>query len=608
VELRQYLALIRRWWWLFLLLAVLGAGAGFFYSQQITPVYEATTRLLISSGSETLPDVNAVTTGERVAQTYSELILQRDVLEQAASNLGLAATPEAIANAATVQNVSGTNILELTVRNPDPQLAADLANEIARVFIAETQMRETARFSTSRQAMDQDLAEAQNLLVELRTEVEQLATEADLLRANLARVQAEITAIENRIDEIPGDIAIAQASLDAIAALPSSSLDASALSERGRLEQQIRQLNDELARLESRLPEKLADQIEWETQLEQVLERQTPLEVELAQSEAQYQSLLNSYQELRLTEATGAGFMSIVQEAVPGRIARQANPYAFALQGAAIGLVLAFGAVLLIDHLDDKVRSMQEIEEVTGKSALGMIGRIKSSEPRDVLVTATRPRSPSAEAYRMLCSNIEFATAHAPIRTLVVTSSGPVEGKTTTAANLAVALAQAGKRVILVDTDLRRPTLHKLFGVSNRLGVSTALLQENLSGVASQIVETGVENLFLLPSGPLPPNPADLLQSSQMVALVEELKTLADIVVFDSPPVLAVADATLLARLCDGALLVVLSDSTRTGVLKQAYERLHQSGARLMGTVLNRVDASRNGYYKNYYYYSSTAE
>ncbi|RME48802.1 MAG: polysaccharide biosynthesis tyrosine autokinase [Chloroflexi bacterium] len=218
-------------------------------------------------------------------------------------------------------------------------------------------------------------------------------------------------------------------------------------------------------------------------------------------------------------------------------------------------------------------------------------------EEQAKLVTLSDPRSPVAEAYRSLRTNLEFSSLDEPLRTMVVTSPAPEAGKSTTLANLAVTMAQAGKQVILVDCDLRRPSLHEIFGVSNTTGLTSVILDDTTS--APPLRETGVPGLKLLTSGPLPPNPAELLGSRRMADLIRALREQADIVLFDAPPVIAVTDAAILASQVDGVLLVLNAGVTRREHAQRAKAALEKVNARLIGTVLNNVklDTSLYGYY-----------
>lgn len=218
---------------------------------------------------------------------------------------------------------------------------------------------------------------------------------------------------------------------------------------------------------------------------------------------------------------------------------------------------------------------------------------------RQQLITLTDPRSPVAEAYRSLRTNLEFSSLDEPLRTLVVTSPAPEAGKSTTLANLAVTMAQAGKQVALVDCDLRRPSLHDIFGISNATGLTSVILDDTTS--APPLRETGVAGLRLLTSGPLPPNPAELLGSRRMSELIQSLRDQADMVLFDAPPVIAVTDAAILASQVDGVLLVLNAGVTRREHAQRAKAALDKVNARLVGTVLNNVklDTSLYGYYSS---------
>jgi capsular exopolysaccharide synthesis family protein len=215
------------------------------------------------------------------------------------------------------------------------------------------------------------------------------------------------------------------------------------------------------------------------------------------------------------------------------------------------------------------------------------------------------PKSLGAEAYRVLRTNLQFSALDKPLATLVCTSAAPGEGKSTTVTNLAVVMAQTDRRVILVDADLRRPSLHKILKLPNNVGLSTALLDRRRDPGA-YLQETDVANLRVMTTGPIPPNPAEMLNSARMHEMIELLKGEADMVLFDTPPVLAVADTSILASQVDGTLLVVWAGRTRGEMLTQAVERLQSLGIQPLGVVLNKLAQRRSGYYySNYYYYAS---
>jgi capsular exopolysaccharide synthesis family protein len=209
------------------------------------------------------------------------------------------------------------------------------------------------------------------------------------------------------------------------------------------------------------------------------------------------------------------------------------------------------------------------------------------------LVTLTQPRSAAAEAYRTLRTSLEFSSLDRELRTVVVTSSAPDEGKTTTLANLGVALAQAGRRVLLVDADLRRPALHRAFGLPNAAGLTTMMLEE--SALARPPLQAGpVAGLRLLTSGPLPPNPAELFAGRRMDDILARLRDEADLVLFDAPPLIAVADATVLAARVDGVILVVQAEKTRREHVQRAKTMLDRVNAHLIGAVLTEVKLDRS--------------
>ena len=272
---------------------------------------------------------------------------------------------------------------------------------------------------------------------------------------------------------------------------------------------------------------------------------------------------------------------------------------------AVAGAMLAVGMAFLLEYLDDTIKTPDDVSQALGLETLGAIARL----PRrgGELVMTADPLSPIAEAFRILRTNIRSSSVDRPLRTLLVTSPGPLEGKSITLANLAVAMAQAGLRVVAVDADLRRPRLHQLLGLDLREEVTAERLWWGLSGALLEgrtdgtLHPTEVEGLRVLPSGELPPNPAEMVGSQHMQKLLHELAQHVDVVLIDSPPVLPVADAAVLAQAVDGVLLVLDAGKTRRQVARHAVESLRQVGANLAGVVLNAVPTHKGSYY--YYYH-----
>jgi capsular exopolysaccharide synthesis family protein len=275
-----------------------------------------------------------------------------------------------------------------------------------------------------------------------------------------------------------------------------------------------------------------------------------------------------------------------------------------------VGLALGIGVAFLRERLDERLRGREDLEDQIGAPVLATVPRTRTARglmrmDRDAPVSMIDPRSAGAEAYRALRTNVEFLARSGGLNVIGIVSPAAEEGKTTTTANLAVSIANTGKRVIAVSCDLRKPGLHRCFSLSNLVGVTSVLLRSEDLEDALQRAKTN--NLLVLPSGPVPPNPAELIGSQGMQRMLEELRKLCDFVIVDTPPLLAVSDGVSLATRFDGVIMVARARTTARGAMVHARELLDQVGANVVGGVLNDFDASRARYYSHYHgsYYES---
>jgi capsular exopolysaccharide synthesis family protein len=315
---------------------------------------------------------------------------------------------------------------------------------------------------------------------------------------------------------------------------------------------------------------------------------------------ASYQDTLSRLYETFLGNQSNT--LTVVEPARPQAAPIAPRPSRSAIMTGLVGLVIALGLALILGYLDNTIKSSKDLSDAIAAPLLSTIPRIDGikADP-DRLITRRAPLSAAAESYRALRTNLQFSSIDQAVSLLAITSPGPGEGKTTVAANLAVAMAQADIRVILVDADLRKPMHHRIFELDNTIGLTTMLADRDNDPEHRLEITEVMPNLRVIPSGPIPPNPAELLSSKRMEFLLWLLQQEADLVIVDTPPVLNVADALAVAPRCNGVLIVAESGKTRIDALSKVYQSLVRVGARVLGVALNKAN-ERGG---DYYYYSS---
>jgi len=508
VDIKEYFYLLWSWAWLIAIAGILAGIIAYIISSNTTPLFETSTRLLISDPPAMRSlDTSAMVSTQTQTSTYAEMLLDRPVLQGVIDELKLQTTSDDLKKYISVDIVRNTQLILVTVQDPNPLQAANIANTIAIVFTDRIRELQSQRYASTQKGLAQQVLE-----------MEKQVNETSL-------------AIANETDP--------------------------------------------------------AQKLQFEARLTQY--RQL------------YSNLVTNFEQVRLAEAQTSTNVFVSEPASVPREPVSPKTIRNTLLAILGGIILAAAVVFTLDMLDDSIRNPDDIRQKFNLPVLGVIASHQMVEGKPI--SMTMPRSPVAEAFRSLRTNITFAAVDLPLRRILVTSSTPQEGKTTVSSNIAVVLAQGEKKSVLIDADMRRPTVHQKFGLMNRLGLSS-LFVRSLDNIPAAVQSASVSGLAIITSGSLPPNPAELLTSRRMTDILDRLNQDYDLIVIDTPPVLTVTDAVALAPGLDGVILVARPGMTKLTALRQTLEQLQTVGARVLGVVLNQVDPGNRkyGYYYHRYY------
>ena len=567
-----------------------------------------------------------------------------------------------------VEAVRGSRLVDVHIESTDPKLAADMANTLADLYVennfrkkSESTMQATEWMSGQLREMKTKMEQSHEALVkyERDNQIFALNEGQNVTITKLGELNHEVTEAEaERIAKESQSQLVASRRLDDIPAVAQSMLiqdldrrlsilkgeNADARSTLGPNHPRVQRLELQITEIKSQLEhEKLqvANRIESEYQAalrkEQLLRKSLDaqkteanilnsrlveyslLKREYETNQQLYESLLQRLKEAGISSGLRSNNILVVDRARQPQVPDRPKKLVNILMGLMVGLVL--GAVMAIfnEYLDNSVKVPEDVERLVNLPVLGIIPAVSSinggaprralpglrSMPQQAseLATIAQPQSVVSEAYRALRTAILLSTAKQPPQTILVSSGQPREGKTTTALNLAITLAQRGDRVVLIDTDLRRPRVHRAFGLTNDFGLSSYLAGNSpLDQLARPVAQ--IPNLFVITSGPTPPNPAELLSSETIEGMFVELRRQFDFIVMDSPPAITVADSMILAEHADGVMLVVHGAVTTRETLKHTTKLMTSVNAHILGVVLNNVDIRSidyKYYYTNYY-------
>ncbi|MCU0695124.1 MAG: polysaccharide biosynthesis tyrosine autokinase [Myxococcaceae bacterium] len=565
-----------------------------------------------------------------------------------------------------VESLKDSRVTFIKIEDSDPTRAALLANEVAQAYIDESlsqKLKVTENASKwldeRRDSLSESARASELALYTFRKQSDMLSTSIDD-RANM--VSARLTATSQALTDVQLKIAGYKARVAAIRnvqqqkgsddsmwaeALPAARENQTLQKLKDRmltlrtectelqsryLEQhpKLMECRDKLALVEKDFQRELSNLVVGtEAELREAIEKERNLlvlfneakteafEVEKKKLELdrlkqesdsakrQYDSVFKRLKDIELSGLLRTSNVRVLDAARPQLAPVRPNVPQSILLGVVAGLIAGLGLALLLEFLDSSVTSQQEIEERLGLTFLGFVPTIPTGaaegQTKDLHIHR-EPKSHIAECTRAVRTNLLFMSPDKPLRRMLVTSSGPQEGKSTTAINLAIAMAQSGQKVLIIDTDMRRPRLHKAFGVPNDVGVSSLVVGEGK--LEDAIKTTEVPGVYLLPCGPVPPNPAELLHTKAFAELLETLDGKFDRVILDSPPVGAVSDAVVLATQVAGVVMVLKAGVTHRDVAKRTVRALNDVKAPILGAVLNDVNLERSRYGDYYYGYA----
>jgi polysaccharide biosynthesis transport protein len=559
---------------------------------------------------------------------------------------------ETLLRSLTIAPVRGSRVVKINIDNTDPALAQRVANGYAEVFIADNLDRRYDASSYARKFLEERIQQLKVRLEDSERQLVKYAEDQGLINLddNKTLAGTDLEAINIRLSEARNErlklellwqqaqqtngLGLQQI-LDSDAIKANRKLRTELAAEyqqklgiykpafpamiqlRNQIKELDRQVESEVQSIKDSIQsqfeaskgqeEDLLGQLE-QTKTEVVDQRGRSIQYNILQREVDtnrtlYDGLLQRYKEIGVSGAVGTNNISIVDRATLPVGPRSPNLISNLAIAFVLGLLTGVLTALGLDYLDDTFKSPEDIEQQLGMSVIGIVPKPRPGTTIDEEMF--EPRSGAAEAIRSLRTGLQFATSDGLPRTLVITSSKPSEGKTTTTIALAKSLADLGMNVLLIDGDLRNASIHKRVRCSNELGLSNYLTGSKMPEEVVQ--DIGINRLVVMTSGPLPPNPAELLAGPKMLSLLTLGAESFDVVLIDGPPVMGLADAPLLASIAQATLLVVAANETRRSVVKVAVRRLRYAKANIIGALLSKFDASQTGYgygYGDYEYHS----
>ena len=586
----------------------------------------------------------------QLAEIYADLIVTEPVLSQVSQELGYNV------GANSINVAQNEQFITLSIRSSDRSRPKEILETLIKVFDEFNSSFQSGQFTSSEETLSIQIEQLASQIEQTENELSTLTqfslenqtittqNNLDQINQQIVELRTELTGLQNPANNRANEIAIIEkrGQLDTLvvqsnaykaayqAALLSGDVGAqnNALNEVNRLTSSVTALQIELLSLtqpdtteqdflitakQDQLDQLLATRQNYidalsanslgegagVSQSQQL--RINQLQTNLGLYRQLHNNLQTSFENVRLARLQGTP--NVIELDSPSNVSTVSTP-SYILIGTILGLMLGCGIAFAWEFLDDTIKSSDDAKSIYQTPIIGYIAENKQLATEDKIYLVDNPRSPTAESFRNVRTNLEFAEVDQGLNTILVTSANPSEGKTTLSTNLGVVMAQSGKKVLVIDADMRRPRLHRALGLDNYVGMSD-LFRANAS-LEDVVQPTEIDNFFAITSGSLPPNPAELLASEKMSALLKEMQTQVDVIIIDSPPFI-LSDAFILASKADGVVMAVQPGRTQRTAAVNIREGLERAGANMVGLVLSRITNQTASYYtySTYGYYQS---
>ena len=566
MEIKELILLMRRNIRYIVLGFILGAGFGIFASEIQTPAYEATTKVFISRARQQSNSDMLSLSDEQLLAINLQLTKSQPVLNDVSSQLG----GKIDADNVQVGAIPNTLIIQIKVQDSDSQRAATIANLLFQMLVQQNETLLSGRYMGLETAINEQVDQVQKQIEELQSQISQI---------NDSGIQEQLAQVNQQIEQLKAEISSIEEEITSFPDSPAP-LELISIAEKEARLDQLHSLMTLYQQIQTNLtyvgkPGQGGSSLE-NPQL-------TTLQSTLGLYQQINSTLINNRENVRLARAQSRQNLLQIVVATPPKNPIRPMPILYILVGGVVGLTLAATAILLIDHLDDSLKSASQIEEQLGLSVLGFV--FENSHINNGMVTLHDPFSKEAEAFRALGASVEIVGAGKSSPALLVVNAEPTDARISLAANLAVINAQQGKQVVLLDGDFKNPHLHNLFGIENQNGFAE-LLNGNLDIKSACHMVKDVEGMTLIPSGIAEKNLTTWLDAKKWEQLLSELQYQADLVIVDGPPA-DVADAQILASKMGAILLTIRCGHTRVDSAQTTLRRFQLIGVRVMGAVLN---------------------